>query len=164
MQYRKIIKMVACMAALLFLVCFLSGCSASFAGFPVGGREEFHFVCDESDTSKGREEEEPEEPPEEPSRESAEPPEEPSRESGLLSEELPDEPVREAAVSDGKVDLNTAGLEELMTLNGIGETRARAIIDYRTRQGAFTAIEDIMQIPGIKEGIFSKIKDGIVVR
>lgn len=153
MQYRKIIKMVACMAALLFLVCFLSGCSASFAGFPVGGREEFHFVCDESDTSKEREEEEPEEPPEEP-----------SRESGLLSEELPDEPVREAAVSDGKVDLNTAGLEELMTLNGIGETRARAIIDYRTRQGAFTAIEDIMQIPGIKEGIFSKIKDGIVVR
>lgn len=153
MQYRKIIKMVACMAALLFLVCFLSGCSASFAGFPVGGREEFHFVCDESDTSKEREKEEPEEPPEEP-----------SRESGLLSEELPDEPVREAAVSDGKVDLNTAGLEELMTLNGIGETRARAIIDYRTRQGAFTAIEDIMQIPGIKEGIFSKIKDGIVVR
>lgn len=153
MQYRKLVRMVACMAALLFLVCFLSGCSASFAGFPVGGREEFHFVCDESDTSKEREKEEPEELPEEP-----------SRESGLLSEELPDEPVREAAVSDGKVDLNTAGLEELMTLNGIGETRARAIIDYRTRQGAFTAIEDIMQIPGIKEGIFSKIKDGIVVR
>ena len=62
------------------------------------------------------------------------------------------------------MDLNTAGLEELMTLNGIGQTRAQAIIDYRTRQGAFTKIEDIMQIPGIKEGIFSKIKDEIVVR
>lgn len=63
----------------------------------------------------------------------------------------------------GKVDLNTADIEELTTLNGIGEGRAKAIVEYRTQKGPFAEIEDIMQVPGIKEGIFSKIKDQIVV-
>ena len=64
---------------------------------------------------------------------------------------------------EGLVDINTAGLEELMTLNGIGETRAKAIIEYRSEKGAFTKAEDIMQIPGIKEGIYRKIQDQIIV-
>ena len=50
-----------------------------------------------------------------------------------------------------------------MTLNGVGETRAKAIVEYRTQNGPFTKEEDIMQIPGIKEGIYSKIQDQIVV-
>ena len=50
-----------------------------------------------------------------------------------------------------------------MTLNGIGETRAKAIIEYRSEKGAFTKAEDIMQIPGIKEGIYRKIQDQIIV-
>ena len=70
----------------------------------------------------------------------------------------------DTSYSDGKVNINTAGLEELMTLKGVGESRARAIIEYREQQGAFETPEDIMNISGIKEGVFSKIKDQIAVR
>ena len=63
----------------------------------------------------------------------------------------------------GKVNLNTADLEELMTLTGIGQTRAEAIISYREEEGAFQAPEDIMKVDGIKEGIYEKLKDEITV-
>lgn len=63
----------------------------------------------------------------------------------------------------GKVNINTAGKEELMTLSGVGESRADAIIDYRTENGRFASIEEIMNISGIKEGLFGKIKDKITV-
>ena len=69
-----------------------------------------------------------------------------------------------SALSEEKVNINTAGLEELMTLKGVGESRARAIIEYREQQGAFETPEDIMNISGIKEGVFSKIKYQIAVR
>lgn len=62
-----------------------------------------------------------------------------------------------------KVNLNTATKEELMTLTGIGESRAEDILRYRSEQGAFTCIEDIMNVSGIKEGAFAKIKDQIEV-
>ena len=62
-----------------------------------------------------------------------------------------------------KVNLNTAGREELMTLDGIGETRAEAIIRYRETYGGFQTIEDVMNVSGIKEGAFEKIKDDITV-
>lgn len=64
---------------------------------------------------------------------------------------------------NGKVNLNTASVEELMTLNGIGESKARAIVQYREEQGRFENIEDIMKIEGIKEGVFRKIADKISV-
>ena len=67
-------------------------------------------------------------------------------------------------LDDGKVDINQADLSQLMTLSQIGETRARAIINYRDKQGKFQAIEDLMNVPGIAEGIFSAIKDQIKVR
>ena len=63
----------------------------------------------------------------------------------------------------GKVNLNTASREELMTLSGIGESRADAIIRYREMYGGFKAIEDVMNVSGIKEGAFEKIKDSITV-
>ena len=66
--------------------------------------------------------------------------------------------------STDRVNINTATLEELTTLPGIGDTRARAIIDYREQNGAFGNIEDIMQVTGIKEKSFSKIKDSICVK
>lgn len=50
-----------------------------------------------------------------------------------------------------------------MTLKGIGESRAREIIAYREKHGRFSKIEDIMQVPGIKDGAFQKIKDDITV-
>ncbi len=62
-----------------------------------------------------------------------------------------------------KIDINTAGKEALMTLKGIGESRAEAIIAYRTEHGPFQRIEDIMQVPGIKDGAFQKIKEDITV-
>ena len=65
--------------------------------------------------------------------------------------------------ADGKVNINCADEKELSTLYGIGQTRARAIIEYRTANGPFLAVEDLMKISGIKQGIFSKIKDQIII-
>ena len=63
----------------------------------------------------------------------------------------------------GLVNLNTATKEELMTLKGIGESKAEDIIRYREKSGGFNKIEDIMKISGIKENGFQKIKDSITV-
>ena len=62
------------------------------------------------------------------------------------------------------VNINTAGVQELMNLPGIGEVRAKAIIAYRQQIGEFEKIEDIMNVKGIKNGIFSKICDLICVK
>ena len=67
------------------------------------------------------------------------------------------------ALENGLVNLNTADIAALMTLPGIGESRAKAIISYREQHGAFAKIEDIMKISGIKQAAFSKIKDKITV-
>ncbi len=67
------------------------------------------------------------------------------------------------ANASGKVNLNRADREELMTLPGIGESKAEAILAYRDEMGAFRSIEEIMNITGIKEGVFDKIKDQIEV-
>ncbi len=69
-----------------------------------------------------------------------------------------------AAENEGKVNLNTATLEELMTLSGIGETKAKAIISYREEQGSFHSIEEIKNVDGIKDGVFTAIKDDITVQ
>ena len=67
------------------------------------------------------------------------------------------------SVEDGKVNLNTATKEQLMTLSGIGEAKASAIISYRESHGAFQNIEELMQVEGIKDGVFRKVKDQIKV-
>ena len=67
------------------------------------------------------------------------------------------------ALENGLVNLNTADVAALMTLPGIGESRAKAIISYREQHGAFAKIEDIMKVSGIKQAAFSKIKDKITV-
>lgn len=75
----------------------------------------------------------------------------------------------ELAAQDGTgggnatVNLNTATKEELMTLKGIGESKAEDIIRYREESGGFQKIEDIMKVPGIKDAGFQKIKDRITV-
>ena len=61
------------------------------------------------------------------------------------------------------VDLNSATAEELMTLPGIGETRAQQIIDWRQAHGAFAAPEDVLEIPGIGEGLFAGFRDYVTV-
>lgn len=72
------------------------------------------------------------------------------------------EPAAQKPGSD-KVNLNTAGLELLCTLPGIGEARAQDIIAYREAHGAFAVIEDIKNVSGIKESVFQKLKDKITV-
>lgn len=69
----------------------------------------------------------------------------------------------QVTVTDDRVNINTATKEQLMTLPGIGQAKAERIIDYRTRQGAFTSIEQIKQIEGIKEKAYEKIKDKIII-
>lgn len=63
----------------------------------------------------------------------------------------------------GKISINTASKEELMTLKGIGDAKAQRIIDYRNNNGYFEKIEDILNVSGIGESIFNKIKDNIEI-
>ena len=65
---------------------------------------------------------------------------------------------------DGRIDINTATVAELMTLPGIGSSKANAIINYRETYGAFSRIEDLMKVPGIKDGIFQQMKEHIKVK
>ena len=65
--------------------------------------------------------------------------------------------------TDEKVHLNAASREELMTLTGIGEKKADAIIRYRESNGGFQSVDELMQVEGIKEGTYNKIKDSIVI-
>lgn len=64
---------------------------------------------------------------------------------------------------NGLVNINTASREELNTLPGIGSGKAESIISYRTENGSFRTIEEIMNVEGIKEGLFQKIKNQITV-
>ena len=62
-----------------------------------------------------------------------------------------------------KVSLNNASKDELMTLTGIGESKALAIIEYRNNNGGFKVLEDIMNVSGIGEAAYNKIKDYITL-
>jgi competence protein ComEA len=66
--------------------------------------------------------------------------------------------------SSGLVNINIANEETLTTLPGIGTSKAKSIIAYRESKGNFQSIEGLMEIEGIKEGVFSKIKDMITVK
>ncbi len=93
----------------------------------------------------------------------------PSKEQVRAWEEAGRMPEQDEGLSSGTnkedtlVNLNTASEQELQTLPGIGEGKAREIVSYRKEHGSFRRIEDLMQIPGIKEGVFSKIRDQITV-
>ncbi len=63
----------------------------------------------------------------------------------------------------GLININTASKEQLVTLPGIGDGIAGKIIKYREENGSFKSIEDIMKVSGIKDKLFSKIKDHITV-
>ena len=125
----------------VFLCSCLTGCSLSFCGIGTQ-KEEFVFYCDT-----------------EPERTEQTEKTEKTEETEQKEQELPEEQQE----ADARVNINTAGVEELMTLKGVGESRAQAIIAWRTEQGPFEKPEDIMQISGIKEGVYSRIKDQIRV-
>ena len=64
---------------------------------------------------------------------------------------------------DERININTADRDLLMTLPGIGESKAEAILSYRQDHGNFGSIGDICQVSGIKEAVFSRIEDRITV-
>ncbi len=68
-----------------------------------------------------------------------------------------------AGTGDNKIDINTASAEELTKIPGIGEAKSTAIVNYRNEHGRFQKAEDLMKIPGIKQGIFNRMKDYIRV-
>ncbi len=66
--------------------------------------------------------------------------------------------------TDSRININTASMEELMTLKGIGQTRAEQILEYREKHGSFASPEAIMNVDGIKQGTYDKIKDNIKIQ
>ena len=68
-----------------------------------------------------------------------------------------------ASERSGLININTATKEELMTLNGIGEVKAQAIIDYRTQYGDFISLEELTDVSGIGEKTLEKIRDQITI-
>lgn len=70
---------------------------------------------------------------------------------------------QEQEEAQGLININTASVQQLMTLPGIGEAKAADIIEYRETNGSFQDITDIMKISGIKDALFQKIKGLITV-
>ena len=68
-----------------------------------------------------------------------------------------------SSVSQSLVDINTATVEQLKTLNGIGDSKAESIIEYREQNGGFKSVEEIKNVTGIGEKMFEKIKDKITI-
>ena len=66
-------------------------------------------------------------------------------------------------ISDGKISINNANINELMTIKGIGETKAQRIIEYRNNNGRFNSIEEITNVSGIGKTTFEKIKNYIKI-
>ena len=64
--------------------------------------------------------------------------------------------------TNGKISLNNASLDELMTLDGIGEKKAQAIIEYRKKH-SFKSIEEILEVDGIGTATYEKIKDRLTI-
>ena len=69
----------------------------------------------------------------------------------------------DASASDGRINLNTADAQQLMQIPGIGSARAADIISYRTAHGSFTSVEELLEVSGIGQGIFEKIKNYVTV-
>ena len=66
-------------------------------------------------------------------------------------------------VNNGKIDLNTATLQQLQLLPGVGETIAQRILDYRSEHNSFNSVEDLMNVSGIGEKKFEQIKPYVKV-
>lgn len=81
--------------------------------------------------------------------------------------EVPQEMGASGVLNDageGRIDINSADMQELMEIPGIGEAKAKSILTYREEHGSFQSVEEVMNIAGIKEGLFSKMKDYIMVK
>ncbi len=72
-------------------------------------------------------------------------------------------PAAQSFVPDGPVDLNTATLPQLMSLPGVGQVRAQAILDYRAAHGPFSSPEELALVPGVGQGIVDLVAEHITV-
>lgn len=66
--------------------------------------------------------------------------------------------------AEAKINLNRADKNILMTLQGIGEAKAEAILAYRQEKGGFSSVEELMQVEGIKDKLYEKLKDKVTVQ
>ena len=78
--------------------------------------------------------------------------------------EIPAGVTSKEAAKDGKVNINTATVEELKTLKGVGEKKAEAIIEYRKKNGSFKTKEDLMKVRGIGQKLFESFQERIVTQ
>jgi len=78
--------------------------------------------------------------------------------------EIPTGATSKEASKDGKVNINTATVEELKTLKGVGEKKAEAIIEYRKKNGSFKTKEDLMKVRGIGKKLFESFQERIVTQ
>ena len=83
---------------------------------------------------------------------------------GEEAETIPAGETRKEAAKDGKVNINTATVEELKTLKGVGEKKAEAIIEYRKKNGSFKTKEDLMKVRGIGKKLFESFQERIVTQ
>ena len=83
---------------------------------------------------------------------------------GEEAEEIPAGETRNEATKEGKVNINTATVEELKTLKGVGEKKAEAIIEYRKKNGSFKTKEDLMKVRGIGKKLFESFQERIVTQ
>ena len=83
--------------------------------------------------------------------------------ANLDNSEKTNDSTNENQTVTGKININTATSEELQTLDGIGEAKAKAIIEYRENNGKFEKIEDLKNVSGIGDSVYEKIKDNITI-
>lgn len=74
-----------------------------------------------------------------------------------------EETVKESSENTRMININTASINELTTLPGIGEVKARAIVDYRENHGPFKSVEELMMVSGIGEKTYEKLREKICV-
>ena len=83
---------------------------------------------------------------------------------GEEAEAIPAGATSKEASNEGKVNINTATVEELKTLKGVGEKKAEAIIEYRKKNGSFKTKEDLMKVRGIGKKLFESFEERIVTQ
>ena len=83
---------------------------------------------------------------------------------GEEATEIPAGAPSKEASKEGKVNINTATVEELKTLKGVGEKKAEAIIEYRKKNGSFKTKEDLMKVRGIGKKLFESFQERIVTQ
>ena len=83
---------------------------------------------------------------------------------GEEAEEISAGVTSKEEAKEGKVNINTATVEELKTLKGVGEKKAEAIIEYRKKNGSFKTKEDLMKVRGIGKKLFESFEERIVTQ